>query len=222
LGTVKLPFTLTVTDNTVTTAGNGTVNSPSAGSLACNGANYTTPCASTHAFESIDKEYWDVSVGVTAPGVRETKFTFATNAVTKSTKTNTNLYGMLDIYWTARWHPKDYPILHPFVGLPVSGQTFYRPAFGMAQPINGLKILHHKISLPISVNAFAGMVYMRTSYLVGTPTTQAAFNTDLKPTRVWKPVFGIEVPISSMASKLGKKSSTAGKGGTGSGTPGAN
>jgi hypothetical protein len=214
-GTAKLPFTLTVTDST-TSDSVAAPAAPAAGSLTCKTDGNITPCASSHSFQSVDKEYWDVSVGITTPGVRETKFSFSNNAVMSSKTTHTDFYAMLDLYWAGKWHPKDYPVPHPFVGLPVTGQTFYRPAFGLSETITGWHDLQRKLSLPIGLNFFAGVVIMKTSSLAGTPTTSAEFSSDLKHPRVWKGVFGFEVPISSMASKLGKKSSTSAKG---SGTP---
>lgn len=209
LATAKLPYTLTVTDSTVAKASDPpTADAPAAGAFKCQGTDQTIPCASTRAIGSVDKEYWDVSVGIAVPGVRETKPTFASNTVTTSATTHTDLYAFADFYWAAHWKPKDSIVPHPFLGLPVTSQTFYRPLFGMSENVTGWTRIGKKLSLP-SVNVFAGMVDMKTHYLVGTPTTQAAFNTDLKTTRVWKPVFGVDVPISSMASKLGKKGSAA-------------
>ena len=209
-GTPKLPFALTVTDSTVAVPEDKAPSAPASGSLTCAGTDKNlTPCASTHSFGSIDKEYWDVSIGLALPGVRETKYTFTNNTVTVGKTTHTDLYGMVDFYEAARWRPKDTWIPHFAVGLPVTSQTFYRPFFGISENLTGSTGLQRKLLLPIGINVFAGLVDMKTQYLVDSPTTQAAFNTDLKHTRVWKGVFGIEVPIASMASKLGKKSSSA-------------
>jgi hypothetical protein len=52
---------------------------------------------------------------------------------------------------------------------------------------------------------------MKTQFISGAaPTTQAEFNAALKTHRVWKAVFGIEVPVSSIASKLGGKGGGSG------------
>jgi hypothetical protein len=95
--------------------------------------------------------------------------------------------------------------------------TLYRPYFGMAENLTGWTHLQKAVSLPVSLNFFAGMVYMKTQYIVGNPQTQTEFNSDLHWHRVWKPIFGIEVPVSAMASKLGSKSSSKNAGGTGKG-----
>jgi hypothetical protein len=214
LGTAKLPFTLTVSDGTISKAGDKPPQSPSAGTITCTGTGNVTPCSSTHSFESKDKEYWDVSIGVTTPGSRETKYTFSSGAVQRSITRHTDLYGMADFYPAGYWWPKDGPIPHLNVGLPLTSQSFYRPYIGLSESLTGWTTLQRKLSLPIGINFFAGTVYMKTQHLAGNPTSQAEFNADLKHTRVWKGLFGIEVPISSMASKIGKKTTSSAKGGS--------
>ena len=99
----------------------------------------------------------------------------------------------------------------------MTSQSLYRPYFGMAENLTGWTHLKKALSLPVSVNFFAGMVYMKTQYIVGSPQTAAEFSSDLHWHRVWKPMFGIEVPVSAMASKLGGKSSSKNASGTGKG-----
>jgi hypothetical protein len=66
--------------------------------------------------------------------------------------------------------------------------------------------LQRILQLPTGINFFAGMTYMKTQQLVGSaPTTQTQFNNELSYHRVWKPMFGIEVPVGALASKLGGK-----------------
>lgn len=217
LGTAKLPFTLTVSSSTISKAGDKPIKPPSAGSITCSGSGNITPCSAAHSFVSQDKEYWDVSIGVATPGTRETKYTFSGGAVQSSITRHTDLYGMLDIYPGGYWQPKDGAIPHLNVGLPVTSQSFYRPYFGLSESLTGWTTLQRKLSLPIGINFFAGMVYMKTQLLTDNPTSQAEFNADLKYTRVWKPIFGIEVPISSMASKIGNNKSSSNKGGASTG-----
>jgi hypothetical protein len=127
---------------------------------------------------------------------------------------HTDLYALLDIYPRASNHSKDSKYPHVNIGLPVTSQSFYRPYFGIAETLTGWGGLQHKLSLPVAINFFGGLVFMKTNILVGNPTSQAEFHNDLKSTRVWKSVFGIEVPISSMVSKLGGKGGSS-KGGGG-------
>jgi hypothetical protein len=118
------------------------------------------------------------------------------------------LYALFDFFPAARVQPKDGRIPHFNVGLPLTSQSFYRPYFGIAENLTGWTTAQRKLSLPVAVNFYVGMIYMKTNYLIGAPTTQAEFNASLKPTRVWKVVYGIEVPIGSMVSKIGSKGSS--------------
>jgi len=113
--------------------------------------------------------------------------------------------------------PKESRVPHINVGVPVTSQSLYRPYFGIAENLTGWTRLQKALSLPVSLNFFAGMVYMKTQYIVGSPQTQTEFNSNLHWHRVWKPMFGIEVPVSAMASKLGGKSSSKNASGTGKG-----
>jgi hypothetical protein len=231
-GTPKLPFTLNLTDKTVAvkssdaasesdtspavgekkatkaTPKDGTQQSPSSAAVTCTTDGNSTPCTSTHTFVSTDREWWDVSIGVTTPGIRETKYSFSNSSVQTSVTRHTDLYALFDFFPAARRQPKDGIIPHLNVGLPLTSQSFYRPYFGVAENLTGWTTAQRNFSLPVGVNFYVGMIYMKTNYLIGSPTTQAEFNTALKPTRVWKVVYGIEVPIGSMVSKIGSKGSS--------------
>ncbi len=224
-GTIKLPYTLTVTSSIATQSakpkdGQKSDAGSQLGTVACSGQGLTSPCTTSRSFSSLDEEWFDFSVGITTPGTRETKYAFSSsgNAVQTSVTRHTDLYGFVDIFPWAKHHSKESKYPHFNVGLPVTGQTLYRPYFGMAESLTGWTGIQRKLSLPVGINFFGGVVWMKTKYLVGDPTTQTDFNTDLKTTHVWKAVFGIEVPVSSMVSKLGGKggSSKGGSGGKGS------
>jgi hypothetical protein len=216
-GTVKLPYTLTVT-NTIATQetkpkkDDQKSNSGSQlGTVACSGTGLTSPCSTSRSFSSLDAEWWDVSIGITTPGTQQTKYAFSTtsNKVQTSVTRHTDLYVFVDLFPWALHHSKESIYPHFNLGVPITSQTLYRPYFGMSENLTGWTGIQRKLSLPVAVNFFAGVVWMKTDYLIGDPTTQAEFNTNLKPTRVWKGLFGIEVPVSSMLSKLGGKGGSA-------------
>ena len=236
-GTKSLPFDLaineTVNDGSSSaqnaadnkSSDQKTPTAPAAGNVTCSGTNETTPCAMSRTFTSTDKEYWDVSMGVAIPGVRETGFTFnsSSNSVSRSTTTHTEAYAFLDLYLLAAKASKDSGVPHINLGVPVSSKVLYRPYFGLAENLTGWSGLQQKLQLPTSISFFAGMCWMKTQQLVGpTPTSQSDFNSELSYHRVWKPMFGVEVSISSLASKLGGKSSknSNGKSSTSSGSGG--
>ncbi len=199
---------------------------PALGVMSCTGSSSSLPCATTRSFTSVDREWWDVSIGIATPGVRESKYSIVNGALQQSVTTHTDLYGMVDIYPFAFAVDKNDWAPHFNVGVPITSQSLYRPYFGAAWSIGGLLTRlfrpNKQISLPVDINAFGGMVWMKTQIVIGTPTTPSELTADLHSTRVWKPAFGIEVPISSIASKIkgaaGKNSNGSSKSGaTGSG-----
>jgi hypothetical protein len=215
VGTAKLPYTMTVTDSTVAkpaAKGAGAVDKSSdssaqPGAVNCS-AGMKTPCSSSHDFVSKDREFWDVSIGITTPGTRETKYVMSNGAVQTSVTRHTDFYGMFDVFPCGWKFSKDSGCPHFNVGLPLTGQTFYRPYFGIAENLTGWTGIQKTLKLPVGINFFAGVIYMKTHYVVDDPVTQAEFSIDNKSTRVWKGVFGIEVPISAMVSKIGKSGSS--------------
>ena len=192
---------------------NGTsTQTPAAGSVSCTGQGGSTPCTVTRTFTSKDREYWDVSGGVATPGVRETGFTFSstTSTVTAATTTHTDAYAFADFYPFGYFVPKESFVPHFNVGVPVTSKSLYRPYFGLSENLTGWTHLEKSLSLPVAINFFAGACYMKTETLGGaSPTTQAAFTADLKWHRVWKPIFGFEIPVSSITSKFGSKSKSS-------------
>jgi hypothetical protein len=205
----------------------GQSSSTSPGIMSCTGTQNGLPCTTTRTFTSTDLEWWDVSVGVTIPGVRESNFAITNSVLQKSVTTHTDLYGMLDLYPFAHVADKNDWAPHFNLGVPLSSKSLYRPFFGAAEPISGLLTsvlgLKKQPAIPLSISVFGGMVWMKTHIVGGSPTTSAELASDLVSTRVWKPAYGIEVSVSSMASKIkgagsknsnGSKGSSSGSGGS--------
>jgi hypothetical protein len=213
-GTKKLPFDMSVTDAVVQNAQidpkqGGAPQTPNPGTVACTGMGNTTPCAMNRTFTSQDREYWDVSLGLAIPGVRETRYSFssASNTVSSSVTTHTELYAFLDLFPFAALTPKESWTPHINLGIPVTSKSLYRPYFGIAENLTSWIHLQKRLGLPVGINFFVGMTFMKTQQIVGAPpTTQTEFNSALRINRVWKPMFGIEVPVGALASKLGGKS----------------
>ena len=162
-------------------------------------------------YTSKEHAYFDVSAGLSIPGVRQTSFTFASSGVSSSVKRNTDAYGLIDVYWLGALLPKESAIPHVNFGIPVTSQSLHRPYIGLSENLTGWSHLQKTLSLPIAINVFGGIVFMKTEQLSGTPATQAAFNSDLSWHWVHKFTLGIEVPISSVASKFSKSSSGSSK-----------
>jgi hypothetical protein len=201
-----------------------TPSEPAPGVVTCTGTDNTLPCTTTRTFTSVDREWWDVSIGIAIPGVRESKFSIANNQLSQSTTTHTDLYGMLDLYPFAKWAAKDDWAPHFNLGVPITSKSLYRPYFGLAESVGGLLTRitgsQKQFALPLDMNVFGGMVWMKTQTVTGNPTTASALTADSHTTRVWKPAFGVEVPVSSIASKIkgitSKNTNGSGKSSTGS------
>jgi hypothetical protein len=196
---------------------------PSPGVMSCAGNDNSVPCTTTRTFTSEDREWWDVSIGIAVPGVRESQYSIVNNALHTSVTRHTDFYGMLDLYPFAFAGPNDSWEPHFNVGIPLTGQSLYRPYFGMAESLGGLLTAlfrpQKQIGLPLGLNIFAGMTWMKTHVVIDNPTTAGDLTLDTSTKRVWKPMFGLEVPISSIASKVksvvGKNSNGSGKSGGG-------
>jgi hypothetical protein len=225
-GTKHLPFDLNVAESAYDSTKVKDSNTPkdptqnaSPGVADCSAIDKGTPCTLSRTFTSLDKEWWDVGIGVTIPGVRETKYSIVNSALKQTPTTHTDAYAFFDIYPFAEWLTKDSGVPHFAVGLPLTSQTFYRPFFGMSENLTGWNGFQRWSGLP-SLNFFAGVVYMKTSIVTGSPTTQAELTSDQQSVRVTKVLFGIEVPVKSLISKVGKsktKNSSGASAPTGSG-----
>ncbi|MBZ5530427.1 MAG: hypothetical protein LAO20_03260 [Acidobacteriia bacterium] len=194
----------------------------SPGIVGCSGDGNSPPCAVTRTFTSDDREWWDVSIGVTTPGIRENQFSINNNALLKGATRHTDLYGLFDVFPAAAKLSKESWFPHFNVGIPVSSKSLYRPYFGMAENLTGWTHLQKNLNLPVGLNLFGGVIWLKTPVVTGNPTTTAQLTAATSTKRVWKGVFGIEVPVGSIASKIGKSggsknSSGSGKGGGGSG-----
>jgi hypothetical protein len=209
-GTVRLPFDLNVALSAATKpkpTGGGSENTKqpaSAGVADCPNLSEGGTCTLTRKFTSLDREWWDVSIGVAIPGVRETQYSIVNAALTSKVKTHTDFYGFFDICPAAIWKSKDTLIPHLAVGLPLTSQTFYRPFFGVSESVTNWFGLQKRLGLPVGINFFAGVVYMKTSVVTGSPTTPSELSADSRSLRVVKPVFGVEVPVKALVSKIGK------------------
>lgn len=221
-GTKKLPFDLTVAVATTDATGNKSNNqssnqNASPGTANCSGDSNSTPCAMTRTFTSVDREWWDVSIGVTIPGVRESQYSIVSSALQISATRHVDLYGMFDFFPAAAYLPKESWFPHVNVGLPVTSKSLYRPYIGLSENLTGWTHFQKDLGLPVAMNFFAGVVWMKTQVVNDNPTTSAQLTMDTSNKRVWKAVFGIEVPVSSIASKIGKGSKSSSGGGKSSG-----
>jgi hypothetical protein len=108
----------------------------------------------------------------------------------------------VDLYPFGHLAPKDSYWPHVNFGIPVTSQSLHRPYFGLGEDISGWA---QRKGFPLDICIFGGLVDMKQQvYSVSTG--------QLKWDRALKGVVGIEMPISQLASKLGKSKSKSGSG----------
>jgi hypothetical protein len=175
--------------------------------LGCN----PSPCSFSKTVTHYDPEYWDVSLGVSIPGMLEPKYT-STGALTNPTR-HIDAYAFLDIY--PFQHLAEAPssltsIPHFNLGVPISSQSLHRPYVGLAE---NLGFLTKQIKLNIPLSLFAGPVFMKQQVYV--PSFSG-----LRWDHAIKMMYGVELPISAITKymKGGSGSSNSGKSGSSNGS----
>jgi hypothetical protein len=191
------------------------------GTKDCSGALGSTGCSSTITVRSYDKEYWDLSMGIAIPGVLEPQYASANPAAPPTATRHTDFYAFLDLYPFAAVANKTSYAPHFSVGIPITGKPLYRPFFGLSENVTGWRWLQQR-NFPFQMSALAGVVLMNQQIVVGNPNGSGLL---IRHSRVLKPMYGVEISIGTLISKIkalggGNSTSTtangSGKGGTGS------
>jgi hypothetical protein len=154
----------------------------------------------------VGKEWWDVNVGIALPGITEPKFGFNDKAGTVATSTtrHTDIFGFISLYpFSSKWKKNSYAP-HVDVGIPFTGQPLHRPFFGAAEKI---PLTEKLLKIPGFFYAGACRLIETVpgSLAVGAKTDAATFAGDLRHHIVWKGMYGVEFPVGSLLSKIGKK-----------------
>jgi hypothetical protein len=153
-------------------------------------------CTFTHTVSVDAPQYWNVGIDITPHGPRENKYALSnSNIVTQSHTIHSPLYAAFDF---SLWPQQGY---RPYfqVGVPLSGAAFHLPFVAVAEPLPFTKKF-------LQLSVYGGVVFMQQTFpqtlKVGQTSNTAAFNADLVTDRALKPIFGIEVPVSSIISKV--------------------
>jgi hypothetical protein len=171
-------------------------------------------CTFSQTVSVLSHQYWDVGVNIVPAGPRENKYSLSSSdTVTQTHTIHSALVGAFDFSpWAYKLSMDNW--LYFQVGLPLSGSSFHMPYFGVAQPLPFTKKW-------LSLSVYGGVILMKQTYpktlAIGATTTPNAFNADLTTDWPVKALYGIEVPVSKIASKVkssvgGKSSSSSGKG----------
>jgi hypothetical protein len=173
-----------------------------------------SPCSFSKTVTHYDPEYWDVSLGVSVPGVLEPKYKTATaNGITTyslgSATRHTDAYAFLDIYafqYFAGAPASLSKIPHFNLGIPITSQSLHRPYVGVAE---NLSFLTKLVKLGFPLSGFVGPVFLKQQ--VYSPAISG-----LTWDHATKLMYGVELPISSITkymkgggSSTGSKTSTA-------------
>jgi hypothetical protein len=145
------------------------------------------------------RQYWDIGIDIVVHGPRENKYALSnTNVVTQSHTIHSALIATFDFSLWAYKLPMDtYPYFQ--IGLPLSGSAFHLPYAGIAQPLPFTKKF-----VPLSI--YGGIGFMRqlkpNTLTLGQTTTAVVFAQDIQPDWPAKFIYGIEVPVGPIVSKI--------------------
>lgn len=189
-------------------------------------------CSYSRLFTVDEPEWWDISLGLAIPGVKEkisnppasppasgttppiSLITPCPAGYTCSNKHHADPYIFVDFYPFARaWAPRRRALFtnisyapHVAVGVPLTSQSLYRPFFGLSEHVTGW--VERRGLFPIGVSIYGGTTWMKENICdaacIAMPTTPLPYQ------RVWRPSFGAEVSITAIASKLTKSGGAAG------------
>jgi hypothetical protein len=161
-------------------------------------------CSVDHTIRAFDLEWWDIGLGLNIPGVKQPEYSSSTPPKQSSPKTQSSFYGFVNLYPFSLLGSKTsaYPSL--VAGIPVTGQVFYQPFVGLSEDVTGWAA--GKKWLPLQINLVAGVVFLKQQEALA----NAQGTLQVEHNYVRKFMFGIEVPVSSLASKI--KSITGGSG----------
>ena len=97
---------------------------------------------------------------------------------------------------------------HLSVGLPVSGQVFYRPFFGVGESITTLPFVD-RLRFPLKFGVFVGVVYARQqtpkTLGVGATATSSQLAADLETRRVAKLLVGLDFSVGELIGRIKPK-----------------
>jgi hypothetical protein len=135
-------------------------------------------------------------IGVVPHGPSETDYGTNSSGVQTSTTSNrNNFYGLVDLTpCPVHCNMKTWPYLQ--LGLPLTGAAWHAPYIGAGIPIPWPWL---KKTFPLS--AFVGTIDLKQQTATGTTYTN------------WRPLWGIEVPLSSLASQIQSVTGNKKKGG---------
>lgn len=146
-----------------------------------------TPSPLTQTFHALDREWWDLGIGMSTIPLRQTVVTTANGTSKLSTVNRINPYGFFDVYPFFTKFPKNTPwVPHFQVGVPLSGQPLHRPYAGIGLPLPWIERY-----MGFTVGVFGGIDFMRSQYA----STES-------PHWVKKRVIGVELPVGQLLGKI--------------------
>jgi hypothetical protein len=190
------------------------------------------PCAFARSYTVDRPQFWDVSLGLSTPGVAENIYTVSSTATatptcptgyTCSLKHHEDAYAFVDwypfaTYWFTKrpWFSANSYLPHINAGIPITSQSFHRPYVGVAERFS--QVLEHRLGLPLPLSVYGGIVFMQQTICDSTAclTNVSTSNPQILPVtdRALKPTFGVEVSISAIAGKLSKGGGASKTGGS--------
>jgi hypothetical protein len=183
---------------------------PSADCPAQNSGGQQKACMFTATIDDEDLYHWDISFAVPLHTLNDLQFVTSDgtgNTLTTKTVTRLNAFVLFELFPIAAdiKTPPPVAIPHIFAGLPISGKVFNKPIFGGGDTFNLRKLI--KV-VPLQVGFFGGVAFNKE--FRQKPGTIGSAN--VEPHRVWKGIYGIEIPVSQFKSLLSSNKSQSSTG----------
>lgn len=181
---IRRPFTLSIA---------ATASGQNGNTLDCTSLGSASSCSFQTSATVLARDFVAFGVGIVPHGPRETTWATntTTNMLTPTTSNHNNFYGLVDFApWPARFPMSRWPYFQ--AGLPLTGAATHLPYAGMGMPFPWFR-------KELAVSLFGGFVIMQQQDPAGTRD------------RAIKGLWGVEVPIASLASQISKVTGNASK-----------
>jgi len=167
--------------------------------------NPTIGCVISRTFSTLDREFADLSLGMSVPGVVEAKFGDNNGTVTRSVTRHTDAYVFGSFYPAFWWKPNNSFWPHIDIGIPVTGTPLHRPFGGLSEQIPGSQKL---LNVPVYFYGGVARLIESAPATFGPGSKPADANTfmqDVHNDVKWKGMWGFEFPVTTLIGKITKK-----------------
>lgn len=156
-------------------------------------------CSQTFTIRDFDRELFDLGLGIPAPPIQGQQYTITNGALAVEPVRTQPVFGFLNVYLGELWCDKTSPCPGLVGGIPLAGSVFHNVFLGGSESVSGLansvayRYTHHVI-IPVEINFVAGEIWQKRVELTAAGTSMTR--------KVRVPMFGFELPVSSLVSTI--------------------